>query len=197
MINHNEFTIGFVGTLSPWHGLSDLIRAFDILYNRNSNCRLVLSGDGPERLRLEENVMYLQESIPFLGKVPRELIPSLLASFDVGTAPSVSQSSFFVSPFVVDEFMAARLPIVVSPVAQLADMIDHGVNGIFCAPDDPISLGKALARVWNDPAKRNRLGQATRSDVVQHHSWDHVLARILQTVGMHPSSRSRVPEIAR
>ncbi len=47
------FTVGFVGTLKPWHGLDTLAEAFIALAPRVPNARLLVVGDGPEREELE------------------------------------------------------------------------------------------------------------------------------------------------
>jgi glycosyltransferase involved in cell wall biosynthesis len=41
------FTVGFVGSMKPWHGLSVLIEAFARLHNHDPAARLLLVGDGP------------------------------------------------------------------------------------------------------------------------------------------------------
>ena len=48
------FTLGFVGTLKPRHGVEDLVRAFAILHAADPSYRLLLVGDGPERGRIEQ-----------------------------------------------------------------------------------------------------------------------------------------------
>ncbi len=43
-----EFTIGFVGTLKPWHGVAELLKAFPSFLNRVPESKLLIVGDGPE-----------------------------------------------------------------------------------------------------------------------------------------------------
>lgn len=43
------FTVGFVGTLKPWHGLPILTEAFSLLYQRVPNAKLLIVGDGWNR----------------------------------------------------------------------------------------------------------------------------------------------------
>ncbi len=45
------FTVGFVGTLKPWHGLQTLVRAFGWLYAIDPTVRLLVVGEGPQRAR--------------------------------------------------------------------------------------------------------------------------------------------------
>ena len=46
------FTVGFLGTLKPWHGLSLLVEAFAAVHGRDSDSLLLIVGDGPERSSL-------------------------------------------------------------------------------------------------------------------------------------------------
>ena len=48
-----SFTIGFLGTLKPWHGLDVLLEAFGLLAVRDPAYRLLVVGDGPQRERIE------------------------------------------------------------------------------------------------------------------------------------------------
>src|SRR6266545_6194944 len=50
------FSIGFVGSLKPWHGLPLLLESFEAFHGRHPDALLMVVGDGPERQRLEEDV---------------------------------------------------------------------------------------------------------------------------------------------
>src|SRR3989475_10216454 len=45
-----SFTVGFVGSMKPWHGLDVLVEAFARLHGRAPEARLLLVGDGPARV---------------------------------------------------------------------------------------------------------------------------------------------------
>lgn len=52
----SEITIGFLGTLKPWHGLATLVDAWKILRRRNQHIRLLIVGDGPEYAYLYSDI---------------------------------------------------------------------------------------------------------------------------------------------
>jgi glycosyltransferase involved in cell wall biosynthesis len=47
------FTVGFTGTMKPWHGLEILTQAFMILQREDPTVGLLVVGDGPERARMK------------------------------------------------------------------------------------------------------------------------------------------------
>ncbi len=83
------FTVGFVGTLKPWHGLQTLVQAFDRLYTIDPTVRLLIVGEGPQRSQLEADLSTrgLRDAVHFTGSVDPAEIPGLLASMDVAVAP--------------------------------------------------------------------------------------------------------------
>ncbi|MDB9340071.1 MULTISPECIES: glycosyltransferase family 4 protein [Cyanophyceae] len=176
-----SFTVGFVGTLKPWHGLPILSEAFALLSQRVPNAKLLIVGDGPERENLEAELAAkgLDAHTQFTGAVSPEQVPQLLAKMDVAVAPYAAQSDFYFSPLKVYEYMAAGLPVVVSRIGQLADLIDSGVNGILCPPGDAIALTNALEKLWRSPTLGYSLGQAARKTVIAHHTWDAIAHQIL------------------
>src|SRR5262249_9905058 len=176
-----SFTVGFVGTLKPWHGLSTLVEAFAMLRRDASNARLLVVGDGPERSRLEANLAQrgLQESAVFTGAVAPHVVPGLLASMDVAVAPYPELANFYFSPLKVYEYMAAGLPIVASRVGQLGELLRHEETGLLCPPGDAPALAAALERLRSDGDLRKRLGSASRATAFQKHTWAAVARRII------------------
>src|SRR5262249_49364347 len=105
-----SFTVGFVGSLKPWHGLGTLAEAVALLSPGDPHVRLLIVGDGPGRESLEANLAArgLRGAAEFTGAVAPEEIPGLLASIDVAVAPYPKLPHFYFSPLKVYEYMAAR-----------------------------------------------------------------------------------------
>lgn len=191
------FTVGFVGTLKPWHGLPILVEAFAMLHQRDPNTRLLIVGDGTERASLLESLSARQllEAAYFTGAVAPSDVPGLLASMDVGVAPYPERPDFYFSPLKVYEYMASGLPVVASQIGQLENLIQDGVNGLLCPPGDPIALASALDRLRWEPELRVHLGQAARETVLRYHTWDIIVQRILYLAGLESVSQPRHVEV--
>jgi glycosyltransferase involved in cell wall biosynthesis len=181
-------TIGFVGTLKPWHGLSTLVDAFALLRSKHANVRLLIVGDGPERESLVANLAArgLQEAAYFTGAVDPNEIPALLQSTDVAVAPYDDVSGFYFSPLKVFEYMAAGLPIVASAAGQLESIIHHDETGLLCEPGNARSLADNIAKLMAQHSLRRKLGRNARRYVLAHHTWDSVVRRTLNAAFPSP-----------
>ena len=103
--------------------------------------RFVMTGTGP----LDSAIKHaLHESgfpdgrFHLLGEVP-EITP-VLASFDLLVVPSVLDGR----PVVVQEALALGVPVLGSRVGALPELVQEGVTGWLCQPDD---LGAFAARI--------------------------------------------------
>jgi glycosyltransferase involved in cell wall biosynthesis len=182
------FTVGFVGTLKPWHGLHSLVEAFEMLHTHEPGVRLLVVGDGPERAFLEDDLAArgLAQTAHLIGAVDPDEVPGLLASMDVAVAPYTGEGAFYFSPLKVYEYMAAGLPVVAGKIGQLDGLIVDGVNGLLVEPGNPAALAGALHVLKNNVMLRERLGRAARETVLRGHTWDAVAAKILTLAGRAP-----------
>lgn len=185
------FTVGFIGTLKPWHGLGTLIEAAALARDRGCPVRLLIVGDGPERGAMEA-MLYaagLAEDAELTGAVDPTQIPALLAQMDVAVAPYPKLRDFYFSPLKIMEYMAAGTAIVASRIGDIDGLIQHQVTGLLCPPGDAIALADALARLHAEPATRARLGAAARAVAVRDLGWDRVAGETLALARREMSRR--------
>jgi glycosyltransferase involved in cell wall biosynthesis len=176
------FTVGFVGSMKPWHGLSLLVEAFARLHHDDPATRLLVVGAGPEEaaVRADLATRGLTGAAVLTGAVAPSDVPSFLTSIDAAVAPYPDATGFYFSPLKVYEYMAAGRAVVASRVGQLESLIQHDVTGLLCPPGDVAALAAALERLRRAPELRARLGRAARASVLHGHTWEAVAARVLQ-----------------
>ena len=186
----DETVIGFLGTLKPWHGLPMLVDAFARLHRQHPRTRLLVVGDGPERVNMESalTAQGLLGHCEFTGAVQAREVPALLARMDIATAPYPQQQNFYFSPLKIYEYLAAELPVVTTRVGHLDTVVLDGVDGLLVPPGDPDAFAAALARLLENPSERRAMGQRGRTRVLAEHSWDAVTARLLDIAGATAAS---------
>jgi glycosyltransferase involved in cell wall biosynthesis len=187
---NGAFTVGFVGTLKPWHGVSTLVEAFHLIYEQDDSARLLIVGDGPERSNLEADVdrRGLSKAVWFRGAVDHTEIPGLVATMDVAAAPYPRLPGFYFSPLKLFEYMAAGKAVVASRIGQVSDLVEHEETGLLCNPSDARDLAGALTRLRREPGLRDRLGEAARSRIGRDHTWNATVQKILDLAKPRGSS---------
>jgi len=179
-----EFTVGFVGSLKPWHGVDLLLRAFARLTRVLSGARLLIVGTGPEEEKLQTLAVELgiAGAVHFRGAVEHREVAPLVGAMDVAVAPFRSMAGFYFSPIKLFEYMAAERCIVASRLGQIESVIAHGEDGLLVAPDDETALFEALESLAALPHVRRALGEGARTKARAHFTWGHAADAVLDVV---------------
>lgn len=165
------FTVGFVGTLKPWHGVNALVLAAALA----PRLSLRIIGDGPERAALERLALDLGVAgrTHFTGAVLPAALPAQLRRVHVGVAPYPRADDYF-SPLKVFEYLAAGLPVVASRSGQLPSLLVDERESLLVPPGDPHALAAALERLRLDPALRHAMRRSARVTAGRH-TWSSVV----------------------
>ncbi|HUN22370.1 MAG TPA: glycosyltransferase family 4 protein [Anaerolineales bacterium] len=184
-----ERWVVYVGGLYAGRGLEEL---FTAMVGQVANL-LVVGG------RNEQEIAHWQalaheiglNGVKFTGFVAPSLVPAYLQAADVLAMPysrqtrtaSGEDTTAFMSPLKLYEYMAARRPIVASDLPALRTLLSHRRNALLAQPDDSTSLAQAIRQLLENPVMAQSLARQARIDV-QSHTWQARAAYILDSVAM-------------
>lgn len=193
----DSFTVGFVGTLKPWHGLSILVSAFAKLVANVPNAHLLIVGDGPQRDTIIKQIdgLGLTKAVTMTGAVSTIEIPQHLSSMDVAVAPYPQLEGFYFSPLKVYEYMASGRAIVASAIGQINNVLVNNKTALLCQPGDIDALVNALKCLNDDPQLRSRLGREALAVVKKRHTWDAVAKTIIHTASEAHNPNSNLQKV--
>ena len=177
-IKDGEFVVGLVSSLVAHEGIGTLLEAVKILGDRGVPARALIVGDGPERGALQRQAAALGLDAIFTGRVPMARVRDYHAILDVFVVPRTrDRVCQLVTPLKPVEAMASGLPVVVSAVQALGEIVNDMATGLQVPPQDAGALADCLQRLWSSPQLRERLGAAAREWVARDRTWEHNAAR--------------------
>ena len=183
------FTVGFAGSLKPWHGIETLLDAVKLATDEAPNLRLEVIGHGPLAHLLSDSGLPDTRLI-HLGALPHGDTLARIATWNVGVAPYLPLEDFYFSPLKVLEYMAAGICPVASELGELPALLGDGARGVLVAPGDAAGLARVLVRLAREPELASRLGAAARAYVRAHRDWDVNAARVLDALTTASGARS-------
>jgi glycosyltransferase involved in cell wall biosynthesis len=140
---HPPIQLVAAGRLSPEKGFDVLLEAMQLAVAEGRDLRLDIIGSGPERDRLLELAEPLQDRVRMLPAVPRAELLRRIDEAHVLVAPSRREGLGMVAL----EALSRGRPVIASRVGGLVETVEHGVDGLLVAPDDPEALAGALTEV--------------------------------------------------
>ncbi|MCE5278162.1 MAG: glycosyltransferase family 4 protein [Planctomycetaceae bacterium] len=149
-----------VGTNWQIKGLDILLRSMQQLLARRGDLSLTVAGSPQGRANARMVALCaqlgLQDRVHFVGRLDREALKVLLWYSDLYVLPSRSEG-FGVS---VLEAMSAGVPVVVSRVGGLPEIVADQQWGVLVEPEDPRALAGAVEQLLGSAPRRQALSAA-------------------------------------
>lgn len=170
----------YVGRIAPEKNLEQLIRAFGTYRALGGDWSLVLAGTGPDldARRRQAADSDFSTYIQFAGM---KSTAELIAYYSFASA-FVLPSSREPWGLVVNEAMAAGLPVIVSRVCGCADdLVEHGGNGFLFDPREEGELADMLCRMSRQgPERRKQMSAQSLRRIAGYspRKWADEVARI-------------------
>ncbi len=150
-------TFGYVGNIRRDKGSNELLMAFRAMHQRKKDVALVLVGTHFEQDSIDPELRAWSETcgaVYYCGRVSDPY--RYLAAMDVLVHPSYREGF----SMVIQEAAAMALPVITTDIPGPSEVIEDQVTGLLVPVHDAVALGKAMNRLADDPALRDRMGRA-------------------------------------
>jgi glycosyltransferase involved in cell wall biosynthesis len=164
----NEILVGSLARLHKEKGQEYLVRAiYEMKKLKNDiKVKLILMGDGymENDLRLSAERLQISSNVIFTGRVSD--VSDTLQALDIFVHPATWE------PFgiAVVEAMYCGVPVVVTNVGGIPEIITHRDNGILVEPGDSAGIARAVLELIENPSLAEKIAKKGRETVLNKYT---------------------------
>jgi glycosyltransferase involved in cell wall biosynthesis len=170
----------YVGTMAKSRELDFLLRVIAKVKEKKQDVKLLMVGDGDDRLRLEElsNSLGIEDNVIFAGQILRSQVPEFISSANVGVSPIPPVPIFKVgSATKIVEYMAMGKPVIGNDIADQKEVINNSGGGV-CTRYDEEEIADAIIELFGDPQKAKEMGVKGHEWVVKNRSYENMAREV-------------------
>jgi Glycosyltransferase len=144
-----ENLIGYIGRLDESKGIDSLVRAMEVVIQRDHNVKFLIGGGGLLYNDINDFVTRkaLSDNIRLVGWIRHSEIPLYLNKLKLLILPSDSEGL----PTIVLEAMACGTPVLATSVGGIPDIVIDEVTGFILSSSSPAVIVENIDRVKNFP----------------------------------------------
>ncbi len=175
----DKFVVLYAGTIGVVSGAAMVADAANILRDRD-DVLFLLVGEGEEKPKVEARAKELGlANMRFLPFQPRERLPEVQATADVGLVTLLPGRGRTSVPSKVQGYMAAGRPVIASVDAEsdTAKEIEDNDAGVLATAGDSKSLAEVISATAANDGRLIDLGKKGRNRFIQRYSRENNLAR--------------------
>ncbi len=140
----SAFRLLTVARLEEVKDIPTMLQSVAILCKRGLSIHLTVVGKGdPGSLMVLSQHLGISSQVNFVGQQPKPVIADLMRASDVFILSSLWENS----PCVIGEAICCGLPVVVTAVGGVPELIDSPILGRLVPPKDPEALADAISDV--------------------------------------------------
>jgi N-acetyl-alpha-D-glucosaminyl L-malate synthase BshA len=166
----DEILIMHASNFRPVKRVGDVVRVFERV-NRVAPSKLLLVGEGPERLFVQTLVreLDLSDRVFFLGQ--QDYLEDLLTCADIFFLPS-EQESFGLAAL---EAMACGVPVIGSRTGGLPEVVVDGETGFLCGIGEIQEMTERTLEIIKDSSTLSAFRARSRKLVEEKFDLDHII----------------------
>ena len=168
----NEKIILFMGRLVYEKGVQYLIGAMPKILEHYHDAKLVIAGKGGmiDELKQEVNHLGLGNKVCFAGYLNGKDVGKMYKAADIAVFPSTYE------PFgiVALEAMLAEVPVVVSDIGGLNEIVRHRETGMKSYCGNSNSIADSILELLFDPALCSSMVKKAKAEVRNQYNWTKI-----------------------
>ena len=196
----DKFVVVYSGNIALTQGLETVVKAAASLKEK-SEISFVILGEERARQQLQECCdNYQADNVILLPLVPREKLPEMLSSADVGLVIQKKTVTAFNLPSKIPVILASGRPIIASvpDTGTAMRVVKESGGGIVVTPEDSQALAEAILELYENPEKLEQLGQQGRKYAEENFgsksALDNYEALFAEILNLKEEARSRKRE---
>lgn len=174
-IKRDDFTVVFAGTLIEKKGIFSLMKAWNIVAQKEKRARLWVLGKGetePLKQLLNERV---QDTVIFKGHQAKPIVLESFAKATAAVFPSYSETF----GLVAIEAMSMECPTIFTSRASGKELIEDGVSGFLVDPDHIQEMADKILTLLSNTALQKQVGKCGKQEVesrfnIHHSAQEHI-----------------------
>jgi glycosyltransferase involved in cell wall biosynthesis len=176
--NGDPVTVLSNRNLLPVYDVSCLIRAIPLILKEEPGVRFLIAGEGSEKEKLESEAMHLNHSssIQFLGRVPHDQMPGLLAGADIYVSTSLSDGT---SVSLLEAMASGVFPIV-TDIPSNREWITDGENGFLVSAGNEIKLADRIIGTIRNEELMEKGVERNREIVKEKAYWEGNIHKMVE-----------------
>jgi len=153
--------LAFVGRVVEEKGVTDLLRAVQLLIPQLPDVSAVIVGEGQDRAAAERLAQELgiADRVHFTGWIDAARVPEVMAAADIFVGPSRRGRDGWkeAQGLTFAEALLAGTPVIATGLGGTVDLVRHEDSGLMVDEKAPDQIAAAVAGLTNDPALAQRL----------------------------------------
>ena len=155
---NGEKVVTHVSNFREVKRVPDVVKTFHQVLNNGVKAKLLMVGDGPDRVKAEQECRELKicDHVRFLGK--QDQVEEVLSISDLFLIPSGSET-FGLAAL---EAMSCSVPVVSSNIGGLPEVNIDGLTGYLCELGDVEHMGECATKILTDEKLHAKMSKAAR-----------------------------------
>ena len=170
-ISPDEKILLHASNFRPVKRVVELIDVMRIVVDHIPHARLVIAGDGPQRIEVERKIEALDlcKNVHLLGV--KSNMQEIMCSADAFVLNSTLEGM----PLVLLEAMSCSLPVITTPAGGIPELVRPGKDGIVTEGYGIEEYAQAIIDLLEDDKQRREVGAAGRKRVEEKFSIEKVV----------------------